>query len=110
MRTPLIGWSMRAPMSTIADRSGPGPRSGRADAKRMPRVAVIGTPTRATDLLVGAWLAAGIDASVLTPPLALTTLEAGDIALFRLDVLPTLDGVEPVSMRFPCSRSEACSS
>ncbi len=101
MRTPLIGWSMRAPMSTIADRSIPGPRSGRADAKRMPRVAVIGTPTRTTDLLVRAWLAAGLDASVLTPALALTTLEAGDIALFRLDVLPTLDGVEPGFDAFP---------
>lgn len=101
MRAPLPGWSMRAPMSTIAERSCPGPRTGRADAKRRPRVAVIGTPTRTTDLLVGAWLAAGINASVLTPALALTTLEAGDVALFRLDVLPTLDGVEPGFDAFP---------
>ena len=54
-----------------------------------------------TDLLVGAWLASGIEASMLTPALALATLEAGDVALFRLDVLPTLDGVEPGFDVFP---------
>ena len=62
---------------------------------RMPRVAVVGNPTRATDDLVAAWLAAGMDVSLATPATALVTLEAGDIALLRLDVLPTLDGVEP---------------
>jgi ribosomal protein S6--L-glutamate ligase len=67
----------------------------------MPRVAVIGNPTRTTDLLVGAWLAAGIRASVMTPERALATLEAGDVALFRLDVLPTLDGIEPGLDVFP---------
>jgi len=88
-------------MSTIADRSAPEPRSGRAEAERTPRVAVIGSPTRTTDLLVGAWLAAGMNASVLTPALACSTLEPGDVALFRLDVLPTLDGVEPGFDAFP---------
>ena len=62
---------------------------------RRPRVAVVGNPTRATDELVEAWLAAGMDAAVVTPTLALATLEPGDVALLRLDVLPTLDGVEP---------------
>jgi RimK family alpha-L-glutamate ligase len=79
-------------MSAIAHTPAAGPP---AEAPRRPRVAVIGSPTRASDELVGAWLAAGMDASVVTPALALSTLEAGDVALLRLDVLPTLDGVEP---------------
>jgi RimK family alpha-L-glutamate ligase len=82
-------------MSKVADTPASEPRTGRVRAARMPRVAVIGSPTRTTDLLVGAWLAAGVEASAVTPALALATLEAGDVALFRLDVLPTLDGVEP---------------
>ena len=88
-------------MATVADMSASEPRTGRAETGCMPRVAVIGSPTRTTDLLVGAWLAAGIEASVLTPAFALATLEAGDVALFRLDVLPTLDGVEPGFDVFP---------
>ena len=88
-------------MSTGTDRSASEPSNGGAAARRVPRVTVIGSPTRTTDLLVGAWLAAGIEASVLTPALALATLEAGDVALFRLDVLPTLDGVEPGFDIFP---------
>ena len=43
-------------MSTIAGTSAAEPS---VDATRMPRVAVIGSPTRTTDMLVGAWLAAG---------------------------------------------------
>lgn len=82
-------------MGTFAETSAPEPRTGRAETGATPRVAVVGSPTRTAGLLVGAWLAAGIDAAVLTPALALETLEAGDVAVFRLDVLPTLDGVEP---------------
>ena len=56
---------------------------------------MIGSPTRTTDLLVAAWQEAGMDALVLTPALAGATLERGDVAIVRLDVLPSLDGVEP---------------
>jgi RimK family alpha-L-glutamate ligase len=83
---------MGAPMSTIAGTSTAEPTVG---ASGRPRVAVVGSPTRASDDLVAAWLAAGMDVSVATPALALATLEAGDVALLRLDVLPTLDGIEP---------------
>ena len=65
------------------------------------RVAVIGNSTPTSDLLVGAWSTAGIRASVMTPEIALATLEAGDVALIRLDVLPTLDGIEPGLDVFP---------
>ena len=77
------------------------PQAKPAAAGGMSRVAVIGSPTRTTDLLVDAWSRAGIRASVMTPELALATLEPGDVALFRLDVLPTLDGVEPGFDVFP---------
>ena len=86
---------MNGPMELFADLPAREPSPEPGTAGGMPRVAVIGSPTRTTDLLVGAWLATGIDASVVTPARALATLEAGDVALFRLDVLPTLDGVEP---------------
>ncbi len=82
-------------MSTIADVSTPSPAVQPTEVTRRHRVAVVGNPTRATDELVEAWQAAGMDAAVVSPAAALATLEAGDVALLRLDVLPTLDGVEP---------------
>ncbi|HEX4745329.1 MAG TPA: DUF1918 domain-containing protein [Gaiellaceae bacterium] len=57
--------------------------------------AIVGSPTRTNLLLSRAWRQAGVDARVLWPNEALTTLREGDVALARLDVLPTLDGVEP---------------
>ena len=57
--------------------------------------AVIGTPTRTNLILAYAWRELGVDARVLHPDEAVSVLGAGDVALFRLDVLPTLDGVEP---------------
>jgi RimK family alpha-L-glutamate ligase len=60
------------------------------------RVAVIGWAAQETNpALVRAWRAAGIDAAVLTPDEAGNRLGPGDVALGRLDVLPSLDGVEP---------------
>ena len=90
-----VAMGATAPTSASESRAAP------AEEERTSRVVVIGNPTRTTDLLVGAWQAAGMDVSVLTPAFALATLEAGDVALFRLDVLPTLDGVEPGFDVFP---------
>lgn len=60
------------------------------------RVGVIGGPSNETNpQLVEAWRAAGIDAWLLSPPQASGLLNAGDVALVRLDVRHTLDGVEP---------------
>lgn len=61
----------------------------------MGRVAVIGYPQETNVLLVEAWRDRGIQAELLDPADALDRLGAGDVALGRLDVLPTLDGVEP---------------
>src|SRR5690242_14694961 len=59
------------------------------------RVAVIGWERQETNQeLARAWREAGIDAVAMRPPDALGSLEAGDVAIGRIDVLPTLDGVE----------------
>jgi gamma-F420-2:alpha-L-glutamate ligase len=57
--------------------------------------AIVGSPTRTNVLLRDAWRSACIDARVLWPHEVVDVLVKGDVALFRLDVLPTLDGVEP---------------
>jgi len=45
--------------------------------------------------VAAAWRAAGIDAQPLRPKDAAERLGAGDLAIGRLDVRPSLDGVEP---------------
>lgn len=50
---------------------------------------------KTSSALVEAWRAQGIEAELMTPADAASRLGAGDVALVRLDVLPTLDGVEP---------------
>ena len=57
--------------------------------------AIVGSPTRTNLVLAYAWRDLGIDARVLWPREACHTLRHGDVALLRLDVVPTLDGVEP---------------
>lgn len=58
-------------------------------------LALIGTPTRTNVDLAFAWRADGVDARILWPHEAFRLLGADDVAITRLDVLPTLDGVEP---------------
>jgi ribosomal protein S6--L-glutamate ligase len=58
-------------------------------------LALIGNPTQTNMLLVYAWRALGVDARILWPTEALDLLGPKDVAIARLDVLPTLDGVEP---------------
>ena len=58
-------------------------------------VALIGRETNETNVdLVRRWRAMGIDAHLLSPVQARASLGRGDVALARLDVLRTLDGVE----------------
>jgi RimK family alpha-L-glutamate ligase len=58
-------------------------------------VALVGSPTRTNLSLAFAWRRLGVDARVLWPEEASSLLEPGDVAITRLDVLPTLDGLEP---------------
>jgi RimK family alpha-L-glutamate ligase len=62
----------------------------------MRRLAIVGSPMSPTNRrLLEAARALGLDAFVLPAREAARSLEAGDIALGRLDVLSTLDGPEP---------------
>ena len=59
------------------------------------RLGILATHATETNLaLARASLAQGVPATVMTPEQALQGLRPGDVALGRLDVLPTLDGVE----------------
>lgn len=59
------------------------------------RLGILATHATETNLaLARASLAQGVPATVMTPEQALHGLRPGDVALGRLDVLPTLDGVE----------------
>ena len=60
------------------------------------RIAVVAATASETNLdIADAWRALGLDAEVMTPGRCLERLRPGDIALGRLDVRRTLDGVEP---------------
>jgi RimK family alpha-L-glutamate ligase len=71
------------------------------------RIGVIGGPRQETNPeLVRSWRAAGIDALLLSPEEARRRLDAGDVALIRLDVRETLDGIEPgLGLLLPLIRS-----
>jgi RimK family alpha-L-glutamate ligase len=58
-------------------------------------LALLGSPTRTNVQLAYAWRGLGVDARVLWPQEASSLLGAGDVVITRLDVLPTMDGVEP---------------
>lgn len=60
-----------------------------------PAVIVLGSPSNATNVeLVAAWTTMGLECAIAEPPAGLR-LGVDDIVLARLDVLPTLDGIEP---------------
>ena len=64
-------------------------------ARPAPRLAVLGTDASVTNvLLTRAWCELGVDAVLLGPDAVECWLREGDSVLGRLDVLPSLDGVE----------------
>ncbi len=52
-------------------------------------------PGPSTGQIVAEWRSRGHDAALISPPNACELLHRGDVALVRLDIVPTLDGCEP---------------
>jgi RimK family alpha-L-glutamate ligase len=59
------------------------------------RFAVIAQRPAPTNVALATCSVPGVDSMLLTPAQALVRLEPGDVALGRLDVLSSLDGIEP---------------
>jgi len=57
-------------------------------------IAVVGGPQETNRELVDAWLSHDLPAALVAPSEAPFLLQPGDVALGRIDVLPSLDGVE----------------
>lgn len=57
-------------------------------------IAILGGPTKGNAALVAGFRRVGLDASLVPPLDARAVLAEGDLAIGRLDVLPTLDGIE----------------
>lgn len=95
-RTALLGLLLLEPVAR--------PRLARRERRTMTsraatevatRVAVFGSDASDTNVeLVHAWRDLGIDAAIVGPNEAMMWLRKADTVLGRLDVLPTLDGVE----------------
>jgi len=82
-RPRLAGWGRRR-------------ATARPSAPAATRVAVLGTDASNTNVeLTRAWCAFGIDAALVGPDEIGAWLQEGDTVLGRLDILPTVDGVEP---------------
>jgi RimK family alpha-L-glutamate ligase len=61
-----------------------------------PRIRVLGTEHNTTsEVLAASWRGLGLPADLVSPREALVTLRPDDTVVSRLDVLPTLDGIEP---------------
>ena len=70
------------------------PGIGSDAASAPPLVAIIGSEQQANVDLTNAWRASGLPSILLPAREATMLLGPGDTALARLDVLPTLDGIE----------------
>lgn len=91
-RTALLALLLLEP---IARAHPPGPRRRRTRPAGA-RVALLGTEASTTNGQIAAtWQELGLDAAVLGPGELEAWLRPGDTVLGRLDILPTIDGVEP---------------
>lgn len=61
----------------------------------MARIGIVGWEQEANVLLAEAWRVLRLPAALLPPPEAARILRGGDVAIGRLDVVKSLDGVEP---------------
>ena len=70
------------------------PRVGSDEASGRALVAVVGSPQQTNVDLAMVWRSHGLSAALLSPREAMMLLGPGDTAVARLDVVPTLDGIE----------------
>jgi [lysine-biosynthesis-protein LysW]--L-2-aminoadipate ligase len=90
-RAALLALLVLEPASRPAGRRRP---RRRRTASR--RVFLLGSPVNETNrLLLAAWPRVGLDVALVPPRAARSLLEPGDAVMGRIDVLRTLDGVEP---------------
>jgi RimK family alpha-L-glutamate ligase len=90
-----LGWPTEkgdAGMGSVAARRKE--RIYRPESVGLAWVAVIGSSTKSNCRLEAEWRDLGYRVALQSPSEALEVLGPGDVALVRLDVLPTLDGVE----------------
>lgn len=95
-RTALLALLLLEP-ATRDHRFGRSRRNGVAARPRDAlRVAVVGSDSSSTNpQLVDAWGSLGIEVALLDAGAAVRWAHAGDVVLGRLDVLPSVDGVQP---------------
>jgi RimK family alpha-L-glutamate ligase len=72
------------------------------------RFAVVAQRSTPTNLALASCAVPGVESLLLTPAQAVTRLEPGDVALGRLDVLHSLDGVEPGTWAFDALEGSGC--
>jgi len=82
-------------MSPVAEGGFPDSGLSAGFPSRARALSVLGSASNETNVeLVQEWRRRGVDAALLSPLAAQDELGRGDLALARLDVLPTLDGIE----------------
>ena len=72
------------------------------------KFAVVAQRSTPTNLALSSCLVPGVESLLLTPAQALARLGPGDVALGRLDVLHSLDGVEPGAWAFDALEESGC--
>ena len=70
--------------------------------------AVVAQRSTPTNLALASCAVPGVESLLLTPAQAVTRLEPGDLALGRLDVLHSLDGIEPGTWAFEALEENGC--
>jgi RimK family alpha-L-glutamate ligase len=72
------------------------------------RFAVVAQRPTPTNLALASCAVPGVESLLLTPAQALARLGSGDVALGRLDVLHSLDGIEPGAWAFEALEERGC--
>jgi [lysine-biosynthesis-protein LysW]---L-2-aminoadipate ligase len=72
------------------------------------RFAVVAQRSTPTNLALASCVVPGVESLLLTPAQALARLGPGDVALGRLDVLHSLDGIEPGAWAFEALAARGC--